>query len=157
MALAFLVAYCSLSVAFLRLGAIERVVLVFPVEEPAGGEDGDEDGAERERLRQQRPVADIAEVEPAKVVEVHAVPFFAGGAGGFAPAQPGAGPTSGLTSGGGAARFNWNVSVNSLTRVSFSRAPGSGTDLISTSSGWVSHGDASMLRIKVETRAFDCA
>ena len=72
--------------------------------------------AERERLRQQRPVADVAEVEPAEVVEVHAVPFLAGGAGGVACRRAGGrAGRSGLISGGGAARFSWNVSVNSLT------------------------------------------
>ena len=58
---------------------------------------------------------------------------------------------------GGAARFSWKASVNSLMRASLSFAPGDGTALISTSSGWVSHGEDSMLRISVETRAFDWA
>ncbi len=66
---------------------------------------------------------------------------------------------AGRTSPGGVSRFSWKFSVNSLTRGSCPpwRAVGFATDLISTSSGCVSHGDVSMLRISVETRAFDCA
>ena len=78
---------------------------------------------------------------------------LAGGAGGV----PGRRPGAGLTSGGGAARLIMNVSVNSLIRRSLSLPPGARTDLISTSSGCVSQGEDSMLRISVETRAFDCA
>ena len=35
--------------------------------------------------------------------------------------------------------------------------PGAGTSLISTKLGSLTHGEASMLRISVDTRAFDCA
>ena len=87
----------------LGLRAIERVVLVLPIEQCPADQDGNEDGDEREQLRQQRPVADLAEVEAAKVVEAHTVPFFAAGAGGGAPGVAGA---SGLNSAGGFGRFS---------------------------------------------------
>ena len=87
--------------------------------------------------RQQRPVADLADVEPADVVERHMV-FRAFGLGGrAAPAarlRAGA-AAAGLGSSGGAAVLTCRLSVNSLTRRSF--AAGEGTDLISTSSGLV--------------------
>ena len=74
-----------------------------------------------------------------------------------AAAVAGAGRAAGAAFGssGGAACLIWTLSVNSLTRRSFDC--GEATDLISTSSGFCSHGDASMLRISVETRALDCA
>ena len=90
------------------------------------------------------------------------------GAGVFAGGAPGAGFAAGvggavvaLTGIGGAVRFTCRLSVNSLTRslaaAHAAAPPGIGTSLISTSSGVDSHGELWMLRMSVDTRAFDCA
>ena len=75
--------------------------------------------------------------------------------GGGVVADPGRAAGAALGSSGGAVCLSRAFSVNSLTRSSL--AAGETTDLISTSSGFCSQGEASMLRISVETRALDCA
>ena len=52
----------------------------------------------------------------------------------------------------GSARFRFRYMLNSETRRLSTLAA-----LTSTSTGCASHGEASMLRISVDTRAFDCA
>src|SRR6185312_4885648 len=129
---------------FLLTRALERVVLVLPVEQRADAEDRDEQHREHEELRQERPVADLAEAQVAEVVEAHALPPFA-------PARTGGAA--------GDSRFTSKLSVNSLTFWSALRllVPGIGTSCVCTRSGLVIQGELSMLRISVDTRAFDCA
>ena len=73
---------------------------------------------------------------------------------------PGAGLT-GAAATGGAAALHLHVQREFVDAVTGRMRPpacaGTGTSLISTSSGFSSYGDASRLRISVETRAFDCA
>src|ERR1700687_1319598 len=106
--------------------------------------------AENHDRGKQRPVSGLADIQPANVVERHALPPLAAGAAGV-PGAPGALPGApGAV--GSVSRFTCRLRMNSLT-FCFS----SGTDLISTNSGKVSQGELSMLRISVETRALDCA
>ena len=161
-ALAFFVAYCSLSFDLLLLRAVERVVLVLPVEERAGGDDRDQDGRAGARAlgsSGQLPTSRmLSRRRSSSVMRLCAFALAGGGAG-----AAGAGGRARRAAGGGLRLFGRRGALDLEVQRELvdlridPSAPGDGTDLISTSSGCVSHGDASMLRISVETRAFDCA
>ena len=135
---------------------LELFALVLPVEERSRRPGSTTKISEQhQQLRQQRPGAEVAEVESAEVVEGHASTFIA-------LAQPASRGASLAARGrstwrrrfAAMARFMLNVQREFVDARALS---GAGTALISTSSGCSSHGEASMLRISVETRAFDCA
>src|SRR4030095_9033055 len=152
-----------LELPFFLLRAFQGVVLVLPDEHRAGDHDDDQDEEEERGPRQDGPVGYLANLEKADVVERHTSFAPLGLAGAAGAAAGGAGVPEGVgraawgfaSSGGGASCLILALSVNSLIRRSL--AVGEGTSLISTSSGCVSDGEASMLRMSVETRALDCA
>src|SRR5205814_6020529 len=142
--------------ALFGLHSIESLELIAPVEQPARDHDDHQNQAKHHDLGQQRPVAGLAQIQSADVIERHAGPSFAdedallGGAfpGGALPG----GMVPGFASPAAAARLTCMARVNSLT-FCLSTA----TERISTSSGDPSQGELSILRISVETRALDWA
>ena len=107
----------------------------------------EEQHAEHHDLGQQRPIAGIADIEPANIVERHTLPPLAARrAWRFSGAVR-------LERFGSAQPLHLQVERELIDSFCLS----SGTDLISTSSGEASQGELSMLRISVETRALDCA
>src|SRR6266536_2499386 len=138
------------------LHSIERVELIAPVEQSARDHDDYKNQAKHHDLGQQRPIAGLADIQSADVVDHHAEASFADAEAPLAGAFPG-GPLPGgvvpaFASPVDAARLTCMASVNSLTF-----CLSSATERISMSSGAASHGELSMLRISVETRALDWA
>src|SRR5690606_3388290 len=148
---------------FLGLALLERGDLILPVKPPEGGNRGHQQADEHGHPRRGGPEPRIVGVEPLEVLrdarEVDAIAHGGSGRGfhfaaplapALASAFAAAPPASSLASVSG-----WRMlmaSVNSLTRRLSSIAA-----LASTSDGCSRKGEASMLRIRCETRALDCA
>src|SRR6185503_10003838 len=144
--LALLVEVLLLQPVFLLVAGLESVDLPGGVGEVAADRDGHQDGEQHQRLRRGVPGSRIV---PVGVLEIFDEGVEIEGHGYFFAAPGAAGVAAGA---GSTARFRKRNMLNSETRFLSTLDA-----LTSTSTGLSSHGEESMLRISVETRAFDCA